>query len=176
MSGTLWVAQAPGPAAASANVKIIQAGDSQIEGLVNAPSWESTWSGVLTALPADFGGSGSSGSGSGSGSGNGSGSGSSGLSAGAKAGIGVAVGVVGVAVIGAVVFWVCSRRRKNDRRGGIRGGKRDYPAELENIGRARYELGSEMRVEKPAGLEGSGGRAQKVQVPHQGPPAELDGG
>lgn len=47
----LWLSQAPGPGASSTSIKSIASTDDTITPMKNAPSWDSTWSSRLTALP-----------------------------------------------------------------------------------------------------------------------------
>ncbi|KAI6821078.1 hypothetical protein KC340_g11228 [Hortaea werneckii] len=103
-SSKLFLAQAPGPGAMARSLKMIAYTDEDIESATNAPSWDSTWSGTLTALqteesqtpvvdtedPDD------------------------GLSGGAIAGIVVGV-VAGVAIIAGALFWVLRKRRQSAR-------------------------------------------------------------
>lgn len=156
---TLWLAQAPGPNTPSENVKTIEPGDWLIDGMVNPPSWEETWNGVLAPLPeSENEGE------------------HSGLSSGAKAGIGVAVTVVGIAIVAAGVY--CCRRGRAQ--GWVGRGRKGRVPELDNTANERFELGSGMRVEKSGGWKDGSPRdllpQTRMHVVHQGSPVELEGG
>ena len=192
-SDTLWLAQAPGPATPSEDIRMIQSGDLQISSVENPPTWEETWSSVLTALPLDEGGVGTTsvsvsatsglsvGATSGPSADATSGSATSGLSGGAKAGISVGAAVGGIALVLVVaLFW---QRWGVARRGGESGqavaqsGYIMMEIERHELPHTtRHELGSNGPVEKPAELSGNAIPDIAVHtMAHQGPPVELEG-
>ncbi|RMY07200.1 hypothetical protein D0867_09420 [Hortaea werneckii] len=103
-SSKVFLAQAPGPDLMARSLKKIAYTDKNIEPATNAPSWDSTWSGALTALKhdesqapvVDTKDS------------------DEGVSDGGIAGIVVGV-VAGVAIIGGALFWILRKRRQNAR-------------------------------------------------------------
>ena len=103
-SSKLFLAQAPGPGLMARSLKMIPYTGESIESATNAPSWDSTWSGTLTALQnkesqapvVDTEDS------------------DDGISGGSIAGIVVGV-VAGVAIIAGALFWVLRKRRQNAR-------------------------------------------------------------
>ncbi|KKK15747.1 hypothetical protein AOCH_002805 [Aspergillus ochraceoroseus] len=105
-TGTWFLAQAPGPGAASANITTINIDDSTLSG--SSRSWEHSWAGFWHPLAE------SSSSNSTTGNSTGPGADSSGLSTGAKAGIGVGVSVAGLILIALVVWIVMLRRRRKN--------------------------------------------------------------
>ncbi|RMY14165.1 hypothetical protein D0868_01602 [Hortaea werneckii] len=93
---------APGPGLMAQSLKTINYTDENIEPATNAPSWDSTWSGTLTALQneesqapvVDTKGS------------------DDGVSGGGIAGIVVGV-VAGVVIIAGALFWILRKRKQN---------------------------------------------------------------
>ncbi|OQO08672.1 hypothetical protein B0A48_06542 [Cryoendolithus antarcticus] len=115
-TGKVFLSQAPGPTYLTRNLKKIAYDATTLDAAANPPSWESSWSGTLAALPADKKGGGLGGNGGNGGSGSGSGTGSSkksSLSGGAIAGI--AIGAVAILALIAFLVWFLMRRRKRSR-------------------------------------------------------------
>ena len=100
----LFLAQAPGPDFLSASVQKIGYTDTTLTSARNPPSWESSWSGTLKALPARSSGSSPSPSATAKPEDN------SPISGGTIAGI-VVGGIAGLAIVGGLI-WFCMRRRK----------------------------------------------------------------
>ncbi|KAF9633279.1 putative aspartic-type endopeptidase protein [Lasiodiplodia theobromae] len=128
-TGSVWLAQAPGPGYVDEDLKTIQETDTGLTPLPNAQAWNETWADVLTPLNGSTTGDSASGGGTGSGSESDSGSGSSssgssesssdsGLSTGAKAGIGVGVAVGAIALLGLVGALLLRSRRREGAEGG----------------------------------------------------------
>ncbi|KAK6414479.1 hypothetical protein LTR95_017724 [Oleoguttula sp. CCFEE 5521] len=115
-TGKVFLSQAPGPTYLTRNLKKIDYTATTLDSAANPPSWESSWSGTLTALPADKKGGGQGGNGGNGGSGSSSGTGTSkksSLSGGAIAGI--AIGAVAIIALIALLVWFLMRRRKRSR-------------------------------------------------------------
>lgn len=115
----LFLAQAPGPDFLSSSIQKIGYADTTITPARNPPSWEDSWSSTLKALPTHSEGPSSGGSWK-------SDDDSSGISGGAIAGI--VVGVVGgLAIVGAIAWFLIRRRRKQQASHGTPGQAPDTP-------------------------------------------------
>ncbi|KAK4550462.1 hypothetical protein LTR36_000041 [Oleoguttula mirabilis] len=104
-TSTLFLAQAPGPSALPVNIKTIAYTDTTLTPANTPPSWDSTWSGTLKALPANSNSTSTATHGSAS-------STSHSLSGGAIAGIVVGV-ILLLILVAALIFFLIRRRRRN---------------------------------------------------------------
>jgi len=96
-----WLAQAPGPQAVQPSVTAIVNGTTEISPVADASLWTESWNGIWTPLPTSANSSSTS-----SASPNrNSNIENGGLSTGAIAGIAVACGIVGLVLLGFVLFW-----------------------------------------------------------------------
>ncbi|KAI5919533.1 aspartic peptidase domain-containing protein [Camillea tinctor] len=102
---TWWLAQAPGPNVPAASVVEIAETDATIQASAN--DWKESWSGSWRALSPEEANSSSSVSPEATTSA----AQGTGLSTGAQAGIGVGVGIAGLAILGAIAFFLFKRRK-----------------------------------------------------------------
>jgi hypothetical protein len=104
-----WLAQAPGPQAVQPSVTTIVNSTTEISPVADASLWTESWNGIWTPLPTSANSSSTS-----SASPNrNSNIENGGLSTGARAGIAVACGVVGLVLLGFVLFWFYRRGRRS---------------------------------------------------------------
>jgi hypothetical protein len=119
-TGTLWLAQAPGPRAPlAASVKRIAPADRSLVAAADSAGWQDSWAGALKPLSAEEAREALAGGSGGGGSDPSRSSSGGGLPAGGAAG--VAVGVAGAAILGicAAALFVWRRRRAQRRAEGL---------------------------------------------------------
>ncbi|KAI6881578.1 hypothetical protein KC360_g6598 [Hortaea werneckii] len=162
----LFLAQAPGPGYMSQTLKTIAYTDENIEPAPNAPSWDSTWSGTLTALqteesqaPVADGEDAKEAEDS-----------DDGVSGGGIAGIVVGV-VAGVAIIAGALFWVLRRRRQNAR--SHTGGQEDARPYYATDSRSPSDGPTYYQDSPDFGSMDKGAATRETPIGHQIPMAEI---